>query len=87
MKHLPSLANFDFVAGLYVFCTDYHYGMDSRLYRILCRLTSHPYHMRLSDSAYAAIRRGKDDPTNDWEDARIVYRELKRRFKGTVYAK
>jgi len=75
MKGLPSLENFDFVAGLYVYLADHYNGQWSREYRILSRLN-----VRLSDSAWAGIRRGKDDPHGEWEQARTVYRELKRKY-------
>lgn len=74
--------SFDFTFALYVFCMDYHGGQNSRLYRILSRITSRGIQIR--DSHIAAIRRGKDDPGNEWEQARIYYRELKRKYKGDI---
>jgi hypothetical protein len=76
MRGLPSLLNFDFVAGLYVFCANYHRGQNSRLYRILSRLD-----VRLSDSAWRAIQ--SDDPADcpdDYFNARAVYQELESKF-------
>lgn len=64
------------LAGIYVYCADYHSGQGSRLYRLLCRIGRR---LRLSDSAWAAIRHGKDDRDDAWESARRVYRALKRR--------
>lgn len=66
--------SFDKLAGIAVYCMDYHDGQWSRLYRLQCRIGA-----RLSDSAIAGIRRGCHDPSNEWEDARRVYRTLKRR--------
>ena len=66
--------SFDTMAGIYVYCADYHSGQWSRLYRLMSRIRIH-----LTDSAWAAIRRGRDDPNNEWEAARRVYRKLKRR--------
>jgi hypothetical protein len=68
----------DFTFALYVFCSDYHGGQSSRLYRILSRVTSRG--IRISDHAEAAIRRGKNDPDNEWEQARTYYRQLKRKY-------
>lgn len=71
--------NHDFAFGLYVFCMDYHTGQWSRLYRILSKLSTQ-YRVSLRDNHIAAIRRGKDDPGNEWEQARTYYRELKRKY-------
>jgi hypothetical protein len=68
----------DLTFALYVFCSDYHSGQSSRLYRILSRITSRG--IRISDHAEAAIRRGKNDPGNEWEQARTYYRQLKRKY-------
>jgi hypothetical protein len=65
----------DFAFGLYVFCMDFHSGQSSRLYRILSKLR-----VSMPDSAIAAVRRGRDDPHGEWEQARIYYRELKRKY-------
>lgn len=73
--------NPDFTFALYVFCMDYHSGQWSRLYRILSKLGSQ-YRVSLGDSAIAAIRRGKDDPHGEWEQARVYYRQLKRKYAG-----
>lgn len=67
--------NSDFAFGLYVFCMDYHSGQWSRLYRIMGKLK-----VRLTDNAINAIRRGRDDPGNEWEQSRIYYRQLKRKY-------
>ena len=66
--------SFDTLAGIYVYAMDYHTGQGSRLYRLMCRIQA-----SLPDRVIAAIRRGKDDPHGEWEQARRVYRELKRR--------
>lgn len=79
MTGLPSLENFDFVAGLYVYLMDYHNGQWSREYRILSQLR-----VRLADRAIKGIQRGKHDPNGEWEQARIVYRELKRKYQTTA---
>lgn len=68
----------DFTFALYVFCMDYHSGQWSRLYRIMSRISSRG--IQLSDGDEAAIRRGKDDPGNEWETARTYYRQLKRKY-------
>ena len=68
----------DLTFALYVFCSDYHGGQSSRLYRILSRITSRG--IRISDHAEAAIRRGKNDHNNEWEQARTYYRQLKRKY-------
>ena len=72
--------SFDTMAGLLVFCSDFHEGQDSRLYRILSRLTGPHYRMHLSDNAWKAIRRGRDDLADEWQEARVVYRALKRKY-------
>jgi hypothetical protein len=66
--------SFDTLAGIYVYAMDYHTGQGSRLYRLMSRIRAN-----LSDRTIAAIRRGKDDPSGEWEAARLVYRRLKRR--------
>ncbi len=70
--------SFDFTFALYVFCMDYHSGQWSRLYRIMSRISSRG--IRVTDHAVAAIRRGKDDPNGEWEQSRIYYRQLKRKY-------
>jgi hypothetical protein len=67
--------NIDFKFALYVFCMDYHRGQNSRLYRIMSRLRCH-----LQDNHIKAIRRGKDDINNSWEQSRIYYRQLKKKY-------
>jgi hypothetical protein len=66
--------SFEKLAGIYVYCADFHEGQWSRLYRLMSRIR-----IRLSDSAWKGIRRGKDDPHGEWEESRRVYRQLKRR--------
>jgi hypothetical protein len=66
--------DFETVAGIYVYCADYHGGQWSRLYRLMSRIR-----MTLPDSAWKAIRHGRDDRSGEWEQARKVYRTLKRR--------
>lgn len=66
--------SFEKLAGIFVYCADFHSGQNSRLYRLMCKC-----YMRLSDNAWAAIRHGKHDPNNEWETSRIIYRTLKRR--------
>ena len=66
--------SFEKLAGVFVYCHDFHSGQGSRLYRLQSRIR-----MRLSDSAWKAIRRGRDDRNNEWEASRRVYRHLKRR--------
>ena len=66
--------SFEKLAGVFVYCNDFHFGQGSRLYRLQSRIR-----MRLSDSAWKAIRRGRDDRNNEWEASRRVYRHLKRR--------
>ena len=66
--------SFEKLAGVFVYCNDFHSGQGSRLYRLQSRIR-----MRLSDSAWKAIRRGRDDRNNEWEASGRVYRHLKRR--------
>ena len=66
--------SFEKLAGVFVYCNDFHSGQGSRLYRLQSRIR-----MRLSDSAWKAIRLGRDDRNNEWEASRRVYRHLKRR--------
>jgi len=81
MNGLPSLDNFDFVAGLYVYCMNWHNGQWSREYRILSRLQ-----IRLTDNAIYSIQNGRYDRNDEWEQARIVYRELKRKYQQQAAA-
>ena len=73
--------NPDFVFALHVFCMDYHSGQWSRLYRLGCRIDTR-YRPCLSDRAYAAIRHGgkRTDPHDEWMEARVFYRQLKRKY-------
>jgi len=64
---------FDTLAGLYVYCMDYHSGQWSRLYRIMSKIN-----MDLRDHHANMIRNGKLDPNHEWANARRVYRKLKR---------
>jgi len=66
--------SFEKLAGVFVYCNDFHSGQGSRLYRLQSRIR-----MRLSDSAWKAIRRGRDDRNNEWEASRRVHRHLRRR--------
>lgn len=58
---------FDKLAGIYVYCADYHEGQNSRLYQLMCKIDS--YGLKLSDSAWDGIREGSDE----WLDAHNVY--------------
>lgn len=76
--------SFDTLAGIYVYCMDYHSGQNSRLYRLMSRIRA-----RLSDDVIYAIQgnrhtRNAHTPHQhlhwqEWESARTVYRKLKRR--------
>lgn len=63
------------VAGIFVYCADYHRGQNSRLYQLLSRIEL-VYRPRLSDSAWKAIR--STEPVEDpaCEQARQTYRRL-----------
>ena len=63
----------DFQFGAYVFGCNYHLGLHSIEYRAMCETGA-----RLQDYHFKAIERGRDDPANEWEAARIWYRKLKR---------
>lgn len=83
--------NPDFVFALYVFCADYHTGQWSRGYRLLSFITSR-YGPQLSDSAWGAIQgnrhtrkeRRLDSAWAEWENARVYYRQLKRKYAGKI---
>ena len=82
--------NPDFIFALFVFCMDHHSGQASRGYRILSRIVTR-YAPRLSDDAIHAIqgnRHTKHDAGRgaweEWESARVFYRELKRKYAGRV---
>jgi hypothetical protein len=73
--------NFMTLAGIYCYAMDYHDGQDSRLYRLMSRINFNP-----TDGAIKAIAGNRHDRQNlgaqrweEWEDARAVYRQLKRR--------
>ena len=77
--------NPDFTFALYVFCTDFHSGQWSRLYRIMSRIASRGIQLR--DSHIYAIQGNRhkrkaegisDRSWDEWESARTYYRELKR---------
>lgn len=38
------------------------------------------YRVRLSDGDEKAIRRGRDDHNSEWEESRVFYRQLKRKY-------
>ena len=63
--------SFDKLAGIYVYCMDYHEGQWSRLYRILSRISKKELNLR--DSSIEEVR------TGDWEEAHEVYQHLKER--------
>ena len=69
--------NFDRIAALYVFCSNYHSGQASRLYRILSKLSSH-YRIHLSDNAIDAIQGSKE--SQEWSYARSIYIQLEEKF-------
>lgn len=69
--------SFDKLAGIYVFCANYHEGQNSRLYRIMSRIASRD--IRLTDSAWAQIEASPtlNEMENwDWFEARQVYQTL-----------
>ena len=66
--------SFETMAGVFVYCHDFHSGQASRLYRLLSKIR-----MRLPNSAWEAIRHGRNDLRDEWLWARMVYRRLKRR--------
>lgn len=59
---------FDKLAGIYVYCADYHEGQNSKLYRLMSRIDMLGIH--LSDNAWTQIREGGDE----WFDAHCVYK-------------
>jgi hypothetical protein len=66
--------SFEKLAGIYVYCMDYHGGQWSRLYRLMSRIR-----FNAPDHVFDEIRYGKHDKNNEWEESRRVYRHLKRR--------
>ena len=60
--------SFDKLAGIYVYCMDYHTGQNSRLYRLLCKIDAH-----LSDRDINYIR---DGTYSLWPKAHKVYKYL-----------
>lgn len=66
--------NSDTIAGIYVYCMDFHQGQSSRLYRLMCKLQSH-YKIYLTDRAINSISGNSD--SNDWYIAQQVYHTLK----------
>lgn len=92
--------NPDFIFALYVFCCDYHSGQWSRGYRILSRIAKRGIrisdsgmraiqgnrHTRtpFTDWSVHAQKRLKRRQWQEWEQARVYYRELKRKYAGKV---
>ena len=68
----------DFQFGAYVFCMDYHGGQWSLEYAAMCEINA-----SMRDNHADAIRYGRYDDGNEWEDARRYYRELKRNATKT----
>ena len=64
--------SFEKLAGIYVYCMDYHSGQGSRLYRLLSRIDAH-----LTDRAISSIRDGSD--SGMWDESHDVYEHLKAR--------
>lgn len=82
--------SFDTLAGIYVYAMDHHSGQWSRLYRLLSKI--HAKFRRRSegigfgDKAIYAIQGNRHTKREvgsrcweEWEQARTVYRKLKRR--------
>ena len=69
--------SFDRIAATYVFCMNYHEGQNSRLYRILSKITRH-YRINLSDRAIDAIQ--GDKIIAEWAYANVIYNHLVERF-------
>ena len=69
----------DFCFGAYVFCMDFHGGQWSEEYAAMCETG-----VSMRDSHIDAVRRGRDDQGGEWEEARRVYRALKREYNGRV---
>ena len=67
-----------FLFGAYVFCMDHHGGQWSTEYQAMCEINAN-----MRDGHIDAVRRGKHDPRNEWEEARKYYRELKRNAFST----
>lgn len=63
------------LAGVYVYCMDYHEGQGSRLYRLMSRIARLKIH--LTDNAVHEIRGYLDD--TEWYEAQKVYSTLKER--------
>jgi hypothetical protein len=63
----------DFCFGAYVFCMDFHGGQWSEEYAAMCETGA-----SMRDAHIDAVRRGRDDQGGEWEEARRVYRQLKR---------
>lgn len=64
----------DKLAGIYVYCMDYHSGQWSREYRILSRIVGQ-YKLRLTDSAIRQISEPIDEEC-EWIEAAEVYQTL-----------
>jgi hypothetical protein len=63
---------FDLVTALYVLCNDYHSGQWSRGYRLLSRINR-----RYRPKNIPCTR---DDLTNEWESAALIYDELETKY-------
>ena len=61
--------SFDKLAGIYVYCMDYHNGQWSRLYRLMSRIG---LRLKLTDSAIKGIQTGSEE----WFEAHTVYNSL-----------
>lgn len=74
--------NADFRFALYVFCTDFHSGQNSRLYRLMCRIDAnmHDHHIyAIQGNRHKRAEAGISQAVwDEWETARKYYRELKR---------
>ena len=66
--------SFDLLGAVYVFCANYHSGQNSRLYRILSRISAKGLH--LSDNAWEAIQDGKGRAAEEWAYAHSLYLQL-----------
>jgi len=76
--------SFDKLAGIYVYCMNYHTGQWSRLYRIMSRISGF-YKLRLKDSIIHAIEDKECDPYNDYSIARDIYETLIKNHEEQSY--
>lgn len=74
----------DFIFALYVFYSCWHSGQNSRLYRILSRLSGPRYRVVMTDDAFNRISGDLDDPNNEWETSRTYYQELVAKYSGDM---